>query len=138
MSDDLWRRASAHTTEAPIIVIVDDDPTVLDTLDHLLGAEYTVLTALDGESALALLEEHGPPAAVISDLKMPGMDGIELLGEVLHRYPETSRILHTAEADLSSALAAINASHVLRMLTKPASSAELRSTVREAVHRHHL
>src|SRR5215471_10795754 len=99
MSDDLWQRASAHTTEVPTILIVDDDPTVLDTLDHLLSAEYTVLTAIDGESALAVLEEHGPPTVVISDLKMPGMNGIELLGEIRHRYPETSRVLHTAEAD---------------------------------------
>src|SRR5262245_30495173 len=137
MSDDLRRQATDPTGEAPTILIVDDDPTVLDTLEHLLGSEYRVLVAADGPSALTSLEEHGAPAAVISDLKMPGMDGIELLGQIRHLYPETSRILHTAEADLTSALAAINASHVLHMLTKPASTRQLRATVREAVDRHH-
>jgi response regulator RpfG family c-di-GMP phosphodiesterase len=138
MSDDLWRQAAAPTIEAPTILIVDDDPTVLDTLEHLLGTEHRVLVAADGPAALALLEEHGAPVAVISDLKMPGMDGIELLGQIQQLYPETSRILHTAQADLTSALAAINASHVLHMLTKPASATTLRATVREAVHHHRL
>jgi CheY-like chemotaxis protein len=138
MSDDLGRQPAVLPVEVPTVLVVDDDPTVLDTLDHLLGGEYRVLTALDGDAALALLDEHGPPAVVISDLHMPGMDGIELLGEVLRRYPETSRVLHTARADLTAALAAINASHVLRMITKPCSTAELRNAVREAVQWHQL
>ncbi len=138
MLDELWRRSSTLIPDAPAVLVVDDEPTVLDTLSHQLGAEYRVWTALDGASALAVLERQGAPAAVISDLRMPGIDGVDLLGQVRQRYPQTSRILHTAQADLACAIAAINEGQVLRLLCKPSSTRELRGAVREGVQHHQV
>jgi len=75
-------------------------------------------------------------AAVISDLRMPGMDGVELLRRIQLEYPDTTRVLHTAQSDLSAAIAAINDGGVYRYLAKPVNTDELRATVREAVELH--
>ncbi|HYN92485.1 MAG TPA: response regulator [Pilimelia sp.] len=138
MADALWHRDPASTDEAPVVLLVDDEPTVLATLDHQLSRDYRVVTAPDGPAALAELDREGPVAVVISDMRMPGMDGIELLGEVRRRHPDTTRMLHTARGDLSSAIAAINDSGVFRFLRKPCPTGELRRTVRDAVERHRL
>ncbi|GAA3446595.1 response regulator [Planomonospora venezuelensis] len=142
MSDELptelWRRAPAFAGEAPSILLVDDEPTVLQTLSHQLGGNYRVVTAPDGLTALDALDRHGPFAAIVSDMRMPGMDGIELLEQVRLRHPEISRVLHTAQADLSSAISAINEGQVFRFLCKPCPTRELRGTVRDAVEHHRL
>nr|BFE79006.1 hypothetical protein GCM10020093_016070 [Planobispora longispora] len=135
---ELWRRTSVLTGETPSVLLVDDEPTVLETLSHQLGTEYRVVTALDGMSALDALDRQGPFAVVISDMRMPDMDGIELLGHVRLRHPGLTRVLHTAQGDLASAIAAINNGQVFRFLCKPCPTRELRDTVRDAVEQHRL
>src|SRR6185312_14071822 len=68
--------------------------------------------------------------------RMPGMDGVELLRRVQLEYPDTTRVLHTAQSDLDAAIAAINSGGVYRYLAKPVKTDELRATVREAVELH--
>lgn len=136
--NELWRRTATPPADAPAILLVDDESTVLDTLGHQLARDYRVATAEDGATALALLERDGPFAVVISDLRMPEMTGTELLGHVRSRYPDITRVLHTAQADVASAIAAINDGQVFRFVSKPASTAELRRTARDAVERHRL
>ncbi|MBG0817963.1 response regulator [Planomonospora sp. ID82291] len=137
-SNELWRRSSVFTAETPSVLLVDDEPAVLETLVHQLGHDYRVVTAPDGRAALAALAEHGPFAVVVSDMRMPHIDGIELLGQVRLRYPDVTRVLHTAQGDLPSAVSAINDGQVFRFLCKPCPTRELRGTVRDAVERHRL
>lgn len=116
---------------APVVLLVDDDPRVLSALRRGLRREaLTIETAANGREALAMLERE-PVALVVSDHKMPGMTGIELLETVRRRWPRTRRILlsgwtgEIAKADLEAA--ALDS-----MLCKPWDDAELRETVRRA------
>jgi CheY-like chemotaxis protein len=136
--NELWSRPGTPAAGAPAVLVVDDEPEVLETLVHQLRREYRTATAPDGVAALAVLEREGPFAAVISDMRMPRMDGIELLGEMRLRWPDTVRVLHTAQADVHAAIAAINDGQVFRFVQKPVPTAQLRATVREAVERHRL
>jgi CheY-like chemotaxis protein len=138
MSDDLWRRASVFTDDTPVILLVDDEATTLQTLSLQLGQEFRVVTASGGPAAMAVLDNQGPVAAIVADKRMPDMDGIELLEHVRLRYPDTSRVLHTGQADLAVAISAINSGNVFGFLTKPCPTRELRRTVREAVERHRV
>lgn len=124
------------TNERPTVLLVDDESEILDALALQLRRDHTIVTADNGDDALRKLAEVGPVAAVISDLRMPGMDGIELLRRVQLEYPDTTRVLHTAQSDLDAAIAAINSGGVYRYLSKPVGGDELRSTVQEAVALH--
>ncbi|MGX6603543.1 response regulator [Micromonosporaceae bacterium Da 78-11] len=118
------------------VLVVDDEEIILATLSAQLRRDHKVLTAQSGADALRVLAEHGPVAAVISDLRMPGMDGVELLRHIQLEYPDTTRVMHTAQSDLTSAIAAINDGGVYRYLSKPVKTDELRSTVKDAVALH--
>jgi CheY-like chemotaxis protein len=119
----------------PVVLVVDDEPDILEAIALQLQRECKVVTAESGVDALRILSESGPIAAVISDQRMPGMDGIELLRRVQLEYPDTTRVLQTAQSDLNAAISAINDGGVFRYLSKPIPAEELRSTVREAVAR---
>ena len=118
------------------VLLVDDESAILETLALQLRRDHRVLTAQSGDGALRVLASSGPVAAVISDLRMPGMDGVELLRRIQLDYPDTTRVLHTAQNDLSAAIAAINDGGVYRYLAKPVQTDELRATVQEAVELH--
>jgi CheY-like chemotaxis protein len=118
------------------VLLVDDEAAVLETLALQLRHDHKVLTAESGTDALALLATAGPVAAVVSDLRMPGMDGVELLRRVQLEYPDTTRVMHSAQGDLNGAIAAINDGGVYRYLAKPATTEELRDAVRDAVELH--
>ena len=120
------------------VLCVDDEPSMLAAYRLFLGAKFIVETASDGETALAMLAEQGPFAVVMSDLHMPGMDGVQLLGRVGKRYPDTVRVLITGHADLQDAVNAVNDGHVFRFLTKPCSPATLNAAVGAAVAQHEL
>ena len=77
------------------ILFVDDEPAVLDAYKRLLHREFDVNTALGGEEALLAIHEHGPYAVVISDMRMPGMNGAQLLAQVCRTAPDTIRMLLT-------------------------------------------
>jgi CheY-like chemotaxis protein len=123
-------------TGRPTVLLVDDESAILETLSLQLRRDHKVLVAASGAEALRLLASSGPVAAVISDLRMPEMDGVELLRRVQVEYPDTTRVLHTAQSDLTSAIAAINDGGVYRYLAKPVGTDELRSTVHDAVELH--
>ncbi|HRY14336.1 MAG TPA: response regulator, partial [Candidatus Competibacteraceae bacterium] len=106
-------------TERPKILCVDDEPNVLEGLKLHLRRHYTVHTATGGPLALECLEREGPFAVVLSDMRMPGMDGATLLGQIRRRSPDTTRMLLTGHADLDSAIAAVNEGQLFRFLLKP-------------------
>jgi thioredoxin reductase (NADPH) len=111
----------------PVILAVDDDPQVLRQIGRDLvkrfGEHYSVLRADSGRSALETLDEladrAAPVALLLSDQRMPEMDGVAFLREARRRYPDTKRALLTAYADTNAAIAAINESQVDYYLTKP-------------------
>jgi FixJ family two-component response regulator len=123
--------------EQPPVLVVDDEATTLETLAYQIGQDFRVMTAENGTAALDVLDAHGPFAAVVSDQKMPGMEGLELLEKVRDKHPDTVRVLHTAQTELAIAVSAINEGKVFSFLCKPCPTDDLRRTVREAVEHYH-
>jgi FixJ family two-component response regulator len=101
------------------ILFVDDEPCVLEGYERLLRREFHVNVALGGEQGLAAIQAHGPYAVVISDMRMPGMNGAEFLAQVREKAPETVRMLLTGHSDLNAAIDAVNKGNILRFLSKP-------------------
>ena len=143
--DELVTAPDAPPAQAPPpapapdrILFVDDDPNVLAAIRRNLRDQFSIATASDPSQALALLAKYGPFAVVVSDFKMPGMNGIELLSKIMTLWPETVRILLTGEADMRAAIAAVNQGQVFRFLTKPVLPTPLALTLRSAIDQHHL
>ncbi|WP_075880957.1 HD domain-containing phosphohydrolase [Vreelandella massiliensis] len=115
------------------VLIVDDEPNVLSALRRVLrGETYRVQTASSGEEALEILADE-PTNVVVSDSKMPGMDGAELLSRVQARYPDCIRILLTGHQDLEAVTRAINDGHIYHYIAKPWNDDDLRFNLRQAV-----
>src|SRR3712207_2457110 len=100
------------------ILIVDDEPANLRLLERLFRHNYTILTAASGEEALALIEQHDV-ALLITDQRMPGMTGIDLIKQTAALRPHTVRIVLTGYADTHALVEAINCGQVYRFLAKP-------------------
>jgi DNA-binding NtrC family response regulator len=119
-------------------MVVDDEEKVLTALSRILRKEkYSFLMAASGAEALALMAKQ-PVDVVVSDQRMPGMTGIELLQGVKARYPDTIRMVLTGHADLDVAVAAINEGEVYRFITKPVQAEELKLAIRHALVYHDL
>lgn len=118
------------------VLLVDDDPGVLVTAAALLEDDYTVFCAKSGADALSLLDTVDVDV-VCADLRMAGMDGLELLEEVARRFPRTSAVLVTGHRDL---LARKDANQVAAytVLLKPYSLAELLESIERAIRRAEL
>jgi len=101
------------------ILFVDDEPAVLDGYKRILHKDFDLNTATGGEQALAEIHEHGPYSVVISDMRMPGMNGAQFLARVRQTAPDTIRMLLTGHADLNAAMDAVNEGNIFRFLTKP-------------------
>lgn len=120
------------------LLAVDDEPNILAALRRLFRATgWRVLTAGHAEEALALLATE-PVNAVLSDMRMPGMDGVQLLERVSQGWPRTARLLLTGQADLGSTIAAINRGRLHRYITKPWNDDELLLTLRQVAQNQQL
>jgi response regulator RpfG family c-di-GMP phosphodiesterase len=125
-------------SERAKILFVDDEVNVLNALQRQLRGSYDVLTATSGADALVILAHDGPFAVLVSDMRMPGMDGAQLLERALHEAPQTVRVLLTGQADLDAAMAAVNQGHVFRFLCKPCSQQSLQAALAACVEQHRL
>jgi putative nucleotidyltransferase with HDIG domain len=114
------------------IMIVDDEPANLRLLERLFRRDHNVVAASSGEEALRLLEQHDV-ALLITDQRMPGMTGIELLKRTAEFRPHTVRIILTGYTDVTALVEAINCGQVYKYVTKPWSNDELRLTVSRAL-----
>lgn len=113
------------------LLAVDDEPNILAALRRLFRATgWRILTAGHAEEALALLAT-APVDAVLSDMRMPGMDGVQFLERVSQGWPRTARLLLTGQAELGSTIAAINRGRLHRYITKPWNDEELLLTLRQ-------
>jgi DNA-binding NtrC family response regulator len=119
------------------IMIVDDEPANLRTLERLFRSDYQVVTAPSGAEALALLEHHDV-ALLISDQRMPAMTGIELMMKTVGIRPQMVKILLTGYTDVSALIEALNSGLVYRYLTKPWNNDELRLTVSRALEHYEM
>lgn len=120
------------------VMLVDDEPNIINALHRLLRREgYEIVTANSGIQALELFEKaDGRSAVVVSDFRMPEMNGIEFLRCVCERYPDTVRIILSGYADAEAIQAAINEGHVYKYVSKPWDDEELREVVRTSVRRY--
>ena len=125
-------RSNHGCEERPRVLCLDDEPKVLEGLALHLARRFRLSTATNGAMALSIMEQEGPYAAVIADMRMPEMDGATFLAQVRHRFPDTVRLLLTGYADIESAIAAINDGQVFRFLTKPCPPVQLLAAVRDA------
>jgi two-component system NtrC family sensor kinase len=128
------------TESAPVgrLLLVDDEENILRSLRRVLRrGEWSIETAPDGERGLEVFERFAP-AVVISDFRMPGMNGVEFLARVKELSPRTQRIMLTGQADQLAIEEAINRSEVFRFVSKPWNDAQLLLTVRSAFEQHAL
>jgi response regulator RpfG family c-di-GMP phosphodiesterase len=101
------------------ILMVDDEANVLAGYQRLFRHDFQIDTASGGAAALAALAATGPYAVVVSDMRMPEMDGAKLLTKIKLLAPDTTRIMLTGNADIQSAVSAVNEGSIFRFLTKP-------------------
>jgi response regulator RpfG family c-di-GMP phosphodiesterase len=122
----------------PRILLVDDEPLVLAALQRQLRTHFEVNVATESWEAMRLVASEGPYAVVISDLRMPGMDGVALLHGIRNLSPDTVRILLTGYADVEAAIAAVNEGNIFRFLTKPCPTGTLLRALEASVEQHRL
>jgi DNA-binding NtrC family response regulator len=122
--------------DLPSVLCVDDEPRVVEGLALHLRRCYQVLTAIGAHSALEILMDKGAQAVIVSDMRMPGIDGGELLKRVQQLYPDMTRILLTGESGRDAASSAIDEGQVFRYLTKPCPPDQLLAAVAAGVSHH--
>jgi len=123
--------------EQTTVLVVDDEPRVLDALEAILAAEFRVLRAGHGEEALRLLDAEDA-AVILTDYRMPGMSGVELLRRSQELAPGAIRIVLTAYTDVDSLMDAINTGRIYHFIPKPWDPNELLVVIRRAAERYAL
>ncbi len=127
----------------PRVLLVDDEPAVLAGLRRQLRHHFEIHTATSGEEGLAALETAatdpaGPFAVVVSDMRMPRMNGAAFLAQARLRWPDTTRVLLTGQAELDEAIAAVNDGQLYRFLVKPCPVETITSCIAAAVAQNRL
>ncbi|MFK8182848.1 MAG: response regulator [Phormidesmis sp.] len=125
------KKASKHK-----ILVVDDEPDNLDLLYRTFYRDFKVIKAQSGQDALERLSQQDDIAVIISDQRMPGMSGTELLRVTADRYPNSIRIMLTGYTDVEDLVEAINEGKVFKYVTKPWEEDDLRTVVNQAVDTH--
>lgn len=122
----------------PRVICVDDEPRVLKGLRRRLGREFDLTLAESGSEALQIMRASDPFDVLVSDMRMPVMNGAQLLAEARAAHPDTVRVLLTGQSDLNDAVAAVNNGNIFRFLTKPCPPEVLSSALSEAVEHNRL
>jgi response regulator RpfG family c-di-GMP phosphodiesterase len=120
------------------VLFVDDEANVLSAITRQLRKSFEISTAPGGQEGLAMLDSDGPFAVVVSDMRMPGMDGIEFLRQVKDRSPDTVRMMLTGNADQQTAINAVNQGNIFRFYTKPCPAQDLRRAVEDGLRQYAL
>ncbi|HEV3332118.1 MAG TPA: HD domain-containing phosphohydrolase [Bryobacteraceae bacterium] len=127
-----------EATKSPVL-LVDDEPDLLAGLSRSLRSErFEISTASSGAQALSMLRANGPFAVIVSDLRMPEMDGITLLQQASENFPDTVRVLFTGQLDMECAIAAVNKGAIFRFILKPCQRIAMALTLNDAVEQHRL
>jgi response regulator RpfG family c-di-GMP phosphodiesterase len=120
------------------ILFVDDDANILAGFQRHLRKIFDLETALGAKDGLNTINEKGPFSVIVSDLRMPGMDGIQFLSRVRERTPDSIRMMLTGCADMQTAIDAVNQGNIFRFLTKPCESDVLVKALSEGVRQYNL
>lgn len=120
------------------VLFVDDEPNVLESIRRNLRKYFEIETADGGDAALELLKTGDDFAVVVSDMRMPGMNGVELLSRVKVDWPDTVRIMLTGNADQATAVEAVNHGDIFRFLNKPCDPKRLAQVVASGIRQHQL
>jgi phosphoserine phosphatase RsbU/P len=115
------------------ILLVDDEPAVLEALRLRLGRDYDIYTSSSPEEALELIIEKEPFPVIMSDLRMPYMNGIEFLQEAQKLSPQSSTILLTGQGEFDSAVEALNSGVIFKYLSKPCERVEIGNALAEGI-----
>jgi len=135
---DVARSPTSREKDTPRLLVVDDEQNILSSLRRLLRREsYELATASTGEEALRAMEEQ-PADVVISDYRMPGMSGTELLKEIQNRWPDTVRIVLSGYSEVNAIIDAINEGWIYKFITKPWNDEEILLSIRRAVEQYEL
>ncbi len=118
------------------VLLVDDEPHLLQALERGLRGRFAIETTDDPAHAIELVANNGPYAVLISDMRMPVVDGAALLSHALRVSPDTSRIMLTGNADSSTAARAVNEGGVFRFLNKPCALSQLSEVIETALEHH--
>lgn len=121
------------TDDRPQVLFVDDEPLLLEGLRRSVHKEFLADLAASSDEGLDKLRHAGPYAVVISDMHMPGMDGVEFLATVRILSPDSIRVMLTGDNDLEVAMRAVNEGSIFRFLRKPASPEQILTALRAGV-----
>lgn len=125
-------------TTSDAVLFVDDDELVRRGYRRRLSEQFRMETASGGPEGLAKLETMGPFAVVVSDFRMPGMNGVEFLLQVKERFPDTVRMMLTGYADMETAINAVNEGNIFRFMTKPCPAETLAAALTAGIEQHRL
>lgn len=120
------------------ILFVDDEQGILDSIKRQLRNKFVVETALGPKEGLAAIANSGPYAVIVSDLRMPEMDGIQFLARASAAAPDSVRIMLTGNADLNNAIQAVNEGNIFRFLTKPCETETLVRLLHKGIEQNRL
>jgi FixJ family two-component response regulator len=120
------------------VLFVDDEPNVLDGIRRQLRNRLNIETAVGAAAGLTMIESKGPFAVVVSDMRMPEMNGARFLSKVNQISPDTVRMVLSGQADLDSTVAAVNEGHIFRFLMKPCDSDKLLEVVNSGIAQYRL
>ena len=120
------------------ILFVDDDEDILNSFKRQFRKKADIQTATGGQAALDLMNSSEEFAVIISDMRMPNMDGAEFLEKAKRISPNSIRILLTGQTDLNSAIAAVNHGQIFRFLSKPCPPEVLQGALKSAIRQYRL
>lgn len=120
------------------VLFVDDEQAVLQGIRRNLHKDFHIESATDPRSALEMIDTQEPFAVIVSDMRMPGMDGIEFLYQARKLSPYSVRLMLTGNDEQSTAIRAVNRGDVFKFLTKPCDAAVLRKVVELSVRQYEL
>ena len=120
------------------VLLVDDEPNVLSGLRRQLYGKFDVDTAIGAAEALEKLGDGGAFGVVLSDMRMPGMDGVELLARVRTQAPDVVRMMLTGNADQQTAVRAVNRGAIFRFLNKPCAPDDVAGALADGIAQHRL
>lgn len=120
------------------ILVVDDDANLLAAVERQFHRKYNMVIAEGGNEGLRRLKAEGPFAVIISDMRMPDMNGIQFLTYAHSIYPDTVRIMLTGNSDIETAMHAVNEGNIFRFLLKPCHKSTLEWALEAAVEQHRL
>lgn len=120
------------------VLFVDDEKNILNFFKRRFHKKFNVITCNDPIESLDIVKKEKDIAVIVSDLKMPKMDGITLLNEISKISPNTVRVLLTGYADLDSAILAVNKGNVFKFLTKPCEDQLLEDIISQCIRQYKL